>query len=205
MQTERQASVSSLSVTIDAMSDLAFANRDGLPDALRILLAEYPRELWESDPGFDDLIRFWLDRHIMFHRIVAEMLGDARKLVDAGLDPAQYASRLSRYGGKFVNGLHEHHMIEDTHYFPKLATKDMRIESGFAILDKDHRDIDEHLNAFVSSANGILNLRDKASEMRTLVGRFETEMMGLERLLDRHLNDEEELIVPVILKFGSPA
>lgn len=187
------------------MTDLALANRDGLPDALRVLLADYPRALWESDPGFDGLIRFWLDRHIMFRRVVADMLGDARRLVDAKMEPAQYASRLSRYGGMFVNGLHEHHMIEDTHYFPKLSTKDARIEGGFAILDKDHHDIDELLNAFVGSANGILNLREKQSEMRSLVGRFETEMIGLERLLNRHLNDEEELIVPVILKFGDPA
>lgn len=187
------------------MTDLALANRDGLPDALRVLLAEYPRDLWATDPGFDGLIRFWLDRHMMFRRIVADMLGDARRLVDLQLDPAQYASRLSRYGGMFVNGLHEHHTIEDTHYFPKLSSKDQRIAAGFAILDKDHHDIDEHLNAFVASANGILNLRDKPQEMRDLVGRFETEMIGLERLLDRHLNDEEELIVPVILKFGDPA
>ncbi|MFT6944794.1 MAG: hypothetical protein ACJAUW_001372, partial [Yoonia sp.] len=29
------------------------------------------------------------------------------------------------------------------------------------------------------------------------------ELRKLERLLDRHLVDEEELIVPVILRFGS--
>jgi len=187
------------------MTDLALAKRQGLPDALRVLLAEYPRDLWESDPGFDGLIRFWLDRHMMFRRIVTDMLGDARRLVDARLDPDQYAARLSRYGGMFVNGLHEHHTIEDTHYFPKLATKDARIEGGFAILDKDHHDIDAHLNAFVTRANGILNLRDTPQNMRNLVGQFEVQMIELERLLNRHLNDEEELIVPVILKFGDPA
>ena len=185
-------------------TDLALASRDGLPDALRVLLAEYPRAIWETDPGFDGLIRFWLDRHMMFRRVMVDMQEDARRLVDAKLEPAQYASRLSRYGGMFVNGLHEHHTIEDTHYFPKLSTKDPRIAGGFAILDKDHHDIDEHLNAFVASANGILQARDKREVMQTLVGHFEAELSGLERLLDRHLNDEEELIVPVILKFGDP-
>lgn len=186
------------------MTALDLAHRTGLPDALRVLLAEYPRALWEQDPGFDGLIRFWLDRHMMFRRVMTDMLGDARRLVDAQLEAAHYASRLSRYGGMFVNGLHEHHTIEDTHYFPKLSQKDTRITGGFAILDKDHHDIDEHLNAFVASANGILQARDKRDVMRTLVGKFESELSGLERLLDRHLNDEEELIVPVILKFGDP-
>jgi len=185
------------------MKSLDLAQRDGLPDALCVLLKDYPRKLWETDPGFDGLIRFWLERHMMFRKVVAEMQSDARNLVDAKIAPDQYAARLSRYGGMFVNGLHEHHTIEDTYYFPKLATKDQRIEGGFAILDKDHHDIDALLNAFVASANGILQARDKRTQMHSLVGHFEAELTELERLLDRHLNDEEELIVPVILKFGA--
>ena len=33
------------------MTQLALSQRSGLPDALRVLLAEYPRDIWESDPG----------------------------------------------------------------------------------------------------------------------------------------------------------
>ncbi len=185
------------------MENLRLSDRERLPDALRVLLADYPRDMWATDPDFDGLIKFWLDRHMMFRKIVATMQSDARSFIDNKIDPATFASRLSRYGGMFVNGLHEHHTIEDTHYFPQLATKDPRIESGFDILDKDHHDIDKLLNTFVERANGILQQRDQANTMRTAVGHFETEMTDLERLLDRHLNDEEELVVPVILKFGS--
>ena len=39
---------------------LSLARRDGLPDALRVLLAEYPREAWESHPNLTALMRFWL-------------------------------------------------------------------------------------------------------------------------------------------------
>lgn len=187
------------------MTDLALATRSGLPDALRVLLAEFPREIWEVDPGFDGLIRFWLDRHLMFRRVVADMQNDAQTFIDGGLDTQAYAARLSKLGGMFVNGLHEHHTVEDTYYFPKLATKDTRIESGFAVLDRDHHDIDALLNKFVGRANDVLAVRDKAVKMRDATGIFETELAVLEQLLDRHLNDEEELIVPVILKFGPPA
>mgnify|MGYP003653948166 FL=1 len=185
------------------MTQLALSQRSGLPDALRVLLAEYPRDIWESDPGFDGLIRFWLDRHMMFRRVVADMQQDAQKFIDGRFEPEKYASRLSRLGGMFVNGLHEHHTIEDTYYFPKLATKDTRIEGGFAILDKDHHDIDSLLNKFVGRANDVLNARDKKPAMKNATGQFEAELAVLERLLNRHLNDEEELVVPVILKFGS--
>ena len=40
--------------------------------------------------------------------------------------------------------------------------------------------------------------------MRENTGKFEADLTQLEQLLDRHLNDEEKLIVPVILKFGAP-
>ena len=43
---------------------LSLARRDGLPDALRVLLAEYPREAWESHPNLTALMRFWLERGV---------------------------------------------------------------------------------------------------------------------------------------------
>ena len=41
------------------------------------------------------------------------------------------------------------------------------------------------------------------NKLQTVAGAFQVELTGLERLLDRHLIDEEELIVPVILRYGS--
>jgi|TARA_B110000977_G_C10849273_1_gene405135 hypothetical protein len=78
------------------MDDLALNSRKGLPDALRVLFAEYPRISWENDPEFNDLIRFWLDRHLMFRRIVSEMKNDAQRILDAKLTPPKFTSRLSR-------------------------------------------------------------------------------------------------------------
>ncbi|MCO4847879.1 MAG: hemerythrin domain-containing protein [Yoonia sp.] len=186
------------------MTDLTLTARTELPDALRVLLAEYPRISWEHDPEFNDLIRFWLDRHLMFRRVVSEMRTDAQQMLDAKLAPPKFTSRLSRFGGMFVQGLHEHHTIEDTYYFPKLAQHDQRIEAGFDILDKDHHEIDAQLNTFVENANAVLNARDNPTHMHENTGKFEADLTQLEKLLDRHLNDEEELIVPVILKFGAP-
>ncbi|MCK0096917.1 hemerythrin domain-containing protein [Yoonia sp. F2084L] len=185
------------------MDNLALAKRAQLPDALRVLLAEYPRDGWEADPGFDGLIRFWLDRHLMFRRLMREMREGTEALLDRKTAPDRYAAMVSRYGGMFVNGLHEHHTIEDTYYFPKLATKDARIEKGFAILDKDHHDIDAFLASFVDRANEIIQTSADRDTLQTVAGSFQQELAKLEGLLDRHLIDEEELIVPVILRYGS--
>ena len=186
------------------MDNLALTNRDHLPDALRVLLAEYPREGWEADPGFDGLIRFWLDRHMMFRKLMSELRQGTEVLLDRNMDTQRYITMTSRYGGMFVNGLHEHHTIEDTHYFPKLVTQDARIEKGFAILDQDHHDLDVFLAGFVARANDVIGLADNRDKLQTAAGLFRDELTNLERLLDRHLVDEEELIVPVILRYGAP-
>jgi hemerythrin-like domain-containing protein len=185
------------------MDNLALVDRTQLPDALRVLLAEYPRDGWEADPGFDGLIRFWLDRHLMFRRLMTEMRQGTEGLLDRATAPDRYIAMVSRYGGMFVNGLHEHHTIEDTYYFPKLATKDARIEKGFAILDKDHHDIDGFLASFVDRANEVIQKSADRDKLQTVAGLFQEELTQLEGLLDRHLTDEEELIVPVILRYGS--
>lgn len=185
------------------MSDLALENRDGLPDALRVLLEAYPRQGWSQDPGFDGLIRFWLDRHLMFRRLMAEMRTGTEGLLDRKIDPKQFAGQVSRYGGMFVNGLHEHHTIEDTYYFPTLQQKDARVAKGFDILDADHHALDGHLSNFVDSANGVLSRLDDRDLLQTNAGTFKDRLTEMERLLNRHLNDEEELVVPVILKYGS--
>ncbi|MBQ2262519.1 MAG: hemerythrin domain-containing protein [Loktanella sp.] len=183
--------------------ELALTHRDHLPDALRVLLAEYPREGWERDPGFDGLIRFWLDRHLMFRRLMKEMSGATDLLLDRKMASDQFASTISRYGGMFVNGLHEHHTIEDSYYFPKLMHKDKRISKGFDILDADHHALDEFLASFVTSANGALQASVDRTKLQDAGGAFQAELTRLQKLLNRHLVDEEELIVPVILRYGS--
>ena len=49
----------------------------------------------------------------------------------------------------------------------------------------------------------VIGLRDNRSKLQDGAGRFQTELAKLEGLLDRHLIDEEDLIVPVILRYGA--
>lgn len=184
--------------------DLALETRTGLPDALRVLVDEHPRAGWEGDPGFDALIQFWLDRHMMFRRVLAEMVNQTQSMLDDKIDAMSFGKNISRYGGTFVNGLHEHHSVEDHHYFPRLIQKDSRLEKGFAILDADHHALDRHLADFVDAANGTLKSLADPTPLRNATGALHDQLALLMRLLDRHLTDEEELIVPIILVHGSP-
>jgi iron-sulfur cluster repair protein YtfE (RIC family) len=180
--------------------DLDLNSRERLPDALRVLFESYPRETWEEHRNFGELIRFWLDRHLQFRRMNAMLLAGAEGYLDGRLDAERYGRETGRTGQMLLHHLHEHHMVEDTHYFPVLTRQDARLERGFTMLDADHHALDEHLAEFAKDANGLLralgtgNARDEA-------GRLHERLTGFGGFLDRHLTDEEELIVPVLLHY----
>jgi iron-sulfur cluster repair protein YtfE (RIC family) len=184
------------------VTDHTLETRTGLPDALRVLLDQYPRDAWEADPGFHGLVSFWLDLHLAFRRLITLMQTETQAFLDKGAEARVYASRLSRTGGHFVQDLHGHHMIEDEHYFPVLAAKEPRIGRGFEILDRDHQALDTHIATFIKGANAVLNGLDNPAMLHTRVGRFGADLERMEGFLNRHLLDEEDLIVPIILKHG---
>lgn len=178
------------------------AARSALPDALRILLQDYPRAGWETNPRFDGLVRFWLERHLMFRRMLDAMRADTEALVEARIDPQAQAARLSQIGGRFVGELEGHHQIEDGHYFPLLAKAEPRLARGFDLLDADHHALDGLIARFVEGANGVLSVWQDETARPGAAGRFLGILVETNRLIDRHLVDEEELVVPVILHHG---
>lgn len=179
---------------MDNLTNLGLDARTGLPDALRVLVTELPRESWEAHPNFGGMVQFWLQRHMMFRQILARMEQDVQAHLGGAMSPEDYGPRLAQLGGKLLNELHGHHQIEDAHYFPRLIRLDTRLEQGFAILDKDHAAMDGHLHGMAEAANAVLNGAE--------AGPFSDRLGMFGDLLNRHLVDEEEIIVPVILKTG---
>ena len=184
---------------------LLLDRRDGLPDSLRTLVQAFPRDVWLAHPNFHGMVQFWMDRHVMFRRILDAIRTDTKARVESTLAPEVQAARLGKLGGLFVNQLHGHHQIEDAHYFPLLIGIEPSLSRGFDILDRDHHAIDEVLNRFVERANALIGASaDKAKGLDAAL-RLNDELEDLERFLNRHLLDEEELVVPIILKHGPDA
>lgn len=176
------------------MDALSLDTRNGLPDALRALVEEFPRTGWQQHPNFNGMVQFWLERHMMFRRILEAMETDVQALQDGRMNFQGYAPRLSRYGGLLLNELHNHHHIEDHHYFPRLVKLDARAEKGFDLLEADHGAMDGLLHGMAEAANAVLQGGE--------AGVFADRLDAFGGLLNRHLEDEEDIIVPVILKSG---
>ncbi len=183
------------------MSDLE--TREGLPDALRVLLEQFPRSDWERHPNFDGLTRFWLDRHLMFRDVLGRLRTNSEGFLDGKEDARSYAHCVQRLGGFFLNELHTHHYMEDHHYFPQLQSLEAQLVHGFEILDTDHHALDAHIRGTADVMNACLRAEDSNAE-RTAAGALMEQLQCFETFMDRHLTDEEELIVPVILKHAPP-
>ncbi len=173
---------------------------DDMPAEMRSLLDDYPRDRWEGHAEFKDKTRQWLGAHQMFRRRSATVRKDTESYLDGNKDAEDYVSRLVYQGSALVGNLHGHHGWEDHSYFPELSAADSQFDAGLEILQKDHTALNEVLDSFTETANravAMIQLDDKQS--RSEVGKLHTAAETIEAFLQRHLSDEEELAVPIIL------
>jgi hemerythrin-like domain-containing protein len=179
--------------------DLALETRLQLPADYQLILADYPREGWQGHVDFNGLAAFWLDRHLEFRQVLQRLRSEAEARIDGSLAPEAYAARLQRMGSQFLNGLIGHHQIEDDAYFPELARLEPTIARGFEMLDSDHHALHTLIESFAKGGNAVLMAPDEAAG-REAAAAFHCHLGKFQRLLARHLDDEEDLVLPVVLK-----
>lgn len=173
---------------------------DDMPTEMQSLLRAYPRDTWEAHPGFRDKTRHWLGAHSMFRQLSASVRKDTETYLNGDRDNEDYAQRLSYRGDALVRNLHGHHGWEDHVYFPELSQAEPRFEAGLDILEKDHAAMDVVLEDFTRTANRTIQLIQLDEKMaREEAGKLHGVSAAIEAFLDRHLSDEEELAVPIIL------
>lgn len=173
---------------------------DDMPAEMQVLLNTYPRDTWEAHPGFKEKTEHWLGAHKMFRQLGGIIRTETEKFLDKSRDTDDFAARLSYYGDMMVRNLHGHHGWEDHSYFPELAAADPRFEAGLDILEKDHQELDVVLESFSKSANRVIQLAQlDEKQVRNEAGDLHSIAETIEAFLKRHLSDEEELAVPIIL------
>ena len=185
---------------LGGMKRTHITSREALPEDMRFLLRDYPRDAWPDHPNFDRSIQNWMGAHQMFRRLGDVTRTETEMYLDKARDPEEFAGRLSVYGNLLVRNLHGHHTWEDRSFFPELEAADTRFSHGLQMLEGDHVDLDAHLDAFTQVSNRVVKLihlderqaREEAGQLQELTHRTEA-------FLARHLADEEDLVVPLLL------
>jgi hypothetical protein len=109
---------------------LALARRSGWPEDLRVLVARYPREQWDTHPNLGEMARFWLSRHVMF-RELSSAIEQIAALFRAGrLPPEEFARQFVPRLQFMLDQLNVHHQIEDIHYFPIFPQPTIGLHGG---------------------------------------------------------------------------
>ena len=185
---------------------LSLARRNGWPQDMRVLVERYPREQWQGHANLGEMARFWLSRHDMFRELAAmirEIETQFRRGALAAAEfPRQFVPRLQF----LLQQLGVHHQIEDLHYFPIFRAADERLTRGFDVLEGDHHAIHADMDATANTANALLRaLSGDADALRRCGDDYAAASAALLNGLIRHLDDEEDLIVPLILDRGEDA
>jgi hemerythrin-like domain-containing protein len=182
---------------------LSLGRRNGLPAEWLALLARHPRDIWPGNPRLGMTAQFWLDRHQAFRQL-GQALQDSIQALRAGRSaPEDFQAGFVPRLRLFLGELNGHHQVEDFHYFPVFRQAAPELAPGFELLDRDHQTLHAGLLATAEAANTLLQAlaRDPAAAEEPLEAYTEVSGQLLEGLL-RHLDDEEDLVIPLMIERG---
>ena len=180
--------------------------RPPLNEELRFLARQYPRESWPGHANLGALARFWLQRHAAFRELDQIIRSGTQDALDQRHDPARLRPWLGRHLQVLLWQLEEHHQVEDLHYFPVFRRIEPRLAPGFEVLERDHETLHETLSVLVERANQVLAPDNgDAAAFRGHLERYLEVQRHLGQGLLRHLEDEEDLVIPLLLARGEGA
>lgn len=173
------------------------------PPELTYLLERHPRSCWADDGS--PSAAFWLQVHGHLRRDCAglEAAGDDRR---AGrTSPAQFAAIAGARLRSLVSALHGHHQIEDFHYFPAFRRTEPGLAAGFDRLEAEHAALASDIAAAEAALAELRSAVDAAADTESSAPGIAAEryIAAAERLCARlvaHLNDEEDLVVPLLIE-----
>ena len=173
----------------------------GWSKQLSFLLEKHPRATWPT--RHSTTVEFWLGVHERLRRDCAglETAGDYSRSV-----PARLAIVAAPRLHGLVAATHGHHQIEDFQYFPAFRRTEPRLTRGFDLLERDHADLRTAIDAALAALAELHAAAERSTSPPTLqlaADRYVSAAATLCRALRKHLDDEEDLVVPLLLEHGA--
>ena len=177
--------------------------RTGWPDDLKLLIERYPREAWQGHANLGELARFWLSIHDGFRQAGLGLARAAAEYREGRMSAAEYRTWFRPRLQTFLGHLEGHHTIEDYQFFPVFGRAEPRLLRGFEVLETYHENIHAAMETAFEAANAFLRADEADRDAMLRAGdAYATAGQALLRKLARHLEDEEDLIIPLILDRG---
>ncbi len=184
-------------------SDLSLETRTGLPEEWRFLLADYPKESWRSHTKLGEHAKFWLSIHRHFRIMGAHLISTSEDYREGRVTVEEFRSNMAPRLQQFLGTLDHHHRIEDNVFFPNFMAAEKRLVKGIELLEEDHHVIDAEVHHMIDVANALLQTGPKDSDgLKRNSADFAESGIRIVKLLGRHLDDEEEIVVPLLLDRG---
>jgi hypothetical protein len=183
------------------MTALDLNHRTGWPADLRLFIERYPRAVWPGHANLGQTARFWLDRHDMFRELGGALGSATTQFREGRVALAEFRPWFAPRLQFFLSQLEVHHQVEDLSYFPLFRAAEPRLVRGFEVLEHDHEIIHEVIARLAAAANSFLGTAEPDA-LRASADRYSLVADELLSGLVRHLADEEDLIIPLILDRG---
>ena len=185
--------------------DADLALRPALGEELRFLARRHPRASWASHARLGELARYWLERHAAFRELDEIIRTGSEAALAGSTDAGALKPWLEGHLQTFLWQLEGHHRVEDLHYFPAFRRVEPRLAAEFELLERDHDALHAGLERIVTIANRVLaHEGTDLAHFRADLARFRDAQAALGRQLRRHLDDEEDLVVPLLIERGEP-
>ena len=180
------------------MTKIDLLNRIFLPGELKAFLSDYPRVEWNSHPNFPNFAEFWLQRHDMFRKLGLHLVQLSQAILNNDIDTKEFQKQTLIYSGFMLQELHTHHIMEDTFFFPGIVKYDSKLSTAIDLLENDHQAI----SSIVNNYKVLLDELQLTKEASNCARRLLECQNGFNEALKRHLEDEEDIIVPAALHYG---
>ncbi|MCJ8314686.1 MAG: hemerythrin domain-containing protein [Saccharospirillaceae bacterium] len=175
------------------------SKRTGLPPEIRQHLIPLSRELWSKHKGYSGKASFFIE----YHQNIINNLSTIQSQLTRSLDHSNQSGiqRLIHQTKQLLKSLDHHHKIEDQMYFPYFKQNNRNLINAVELLEKDHKSVEQkihQLHKLLTKLELYLIKANKTYPFALMVQFFEA-VQEFEKMIRRHLFDEEEIIIPIFI------
>ena len=195
-----------VAIRAERLASLSADSNGNWPDELLFLLERHPRAAWPS--ARSATAAFWLDVHERLRRDAAGLDAAGDDYRRGSSSPVELAVIAAPRLRGLVAAMHGHHQIEDFEYFPEFRREEPRLARGFDRLEREHTSLNRNVEAALAALAELRAAAELAAEpaaaaaLKLAAQRYVDAAAALTVDLLRHLHDEENLVVPLLLERG---